>query len=54
MTPSCSARRRIATSACPTQASLRDLGSMNGTHINGEKCDGREKGETPEQGAKRQ
>jgi serine/threonine protein kinase len=35
-------------------ASLRDLGSMNGTHINGKKCGGREKGETPEQGALRQ
>jgi serine/threonine protein kinase len=27
---------------------------MNGTHINGKKCGGREKGETPEQGALRQ
>jgi hypothetical protein len=27
---------------------------MNGTHVNGKKCGGREKGETPEQGAKRQ
>ena len=40
--------------ACPPQASLRDLGSMNGTHVNGKKCGGREKGETPEQGATRQ
>ena len=35
-------------------ASLRDLGSMNGTHVNGKKCGGREKGESPEQGALRQ
>ena len=40
--------------ACPPMAPLRDLGSMNGTHINGEKCGGREKGETPEQGELRQ
>ncbi len=26
---------------------------MNGTHLNGKKVGGREKGETPEQGAKR-
>ena len=35
-------------------ASLRDLGSMNGTTVNGKKCGGREKGESPEQGALRQ
>jgi hypothetical protein len=37
----------------PPNASLRDLGSLNGTHINGKKCGGREDGETPEEGAKR-
>jgi hypothetical protein len=37
----------------PPNASLRDLGSLNGTHINGKKCAGREDGETPEEGAKR-
>jgi pSer/pThr/pTyr-binding forkhead associated (FHA) protein len=43
--------------ACPPQASLRDLGNMIGTHINGKKCGDREKGEkgeTPERGAERQ
>ncbi len=47
-------RHHFLLEACPPLASLRDLGSMNGTHVNGKKCGGREKGETPEQGAKRQ
>lgn len=47
-------RHHFILEACPPLASLRDLGSMNGTHINGKKCGGREKGETPEQGALRQ
>ena len=47
-------RHHFLLEACPPMASLRDLGSMNGTHINGKKCGGREKGETPEQGALRQ
>ena len=47
-------RHHFLLEACPPLASLRDLGSMNGTHINGKKCGGREKGETPEQGALRQ
>ena len=47
-------RHHFLLEACPPQASLRDLGSMNGTHVNGKKCGGREKSETPEQGAKRQ
>jgi serine/threonine protein kinase len=38
----------------PPHASLRDLGSLNGTHVNGKKCGGREDGESPEEGAKRQ
>jgi len=46
-------RHHFILEACPPQASLRDLGSMNGTHVNGKKVGGREKGETPEQGAKR-
>jgi hypothetical protein len=46
-------RHHFLLEACPPQAALRDLGSMNGTHINGKKVGGREKGETPEQGAKR-
>ena len=47
-------RHHFLLEACPPLASLRDLGSMNGTHVNGKKCGGREKGETPEQGALRQ
>ena len=37
----------------PPAARLRDLGSLNGTQVNGKKIGGRKKGETPEQGAKR-
>jgi len=37
----------------PPFARLRDLGSLNATHVNNRKCGGRNKGETPEQGAKR-
>ncbi|HPA18604.1 MAG TPA: FHA domain-containing serine/threonine-protein kinase [Verrucomicrobiae bacterium] len=37
----------------PPDMMLRDLGSMNGTWVNDEKQGGREKGETPEQGARR-
>jgi len=37
----------------PPAARLRDLGSLNGTQVNGQKIGGRKKGETPEQGAKR-
>ena len=47
-------RHHFLLEACPPQVSLRDLGSLNGTHVNGKKCGGREKGETPEQGALRQ
>ncbi len=36
----------------PPQACLRDLGSLNGTYINGKKHGGRKKEETPEQAAK--
>jgi len=38
----------------PPDARLRDLGSLNGTYVNGGKYGGREKGETPEEGAQRQ
>jgi hypothetical protein len=38
----------------PPDARIRDLGSLHGTHINGQKYGGREKHETPEEGAKRQ
>jgi pSer/pThr/pTyr-binding forkhead associated (FHA) protein len=37
----------------PPRARLRDLGSLNATHVNNRKCGGRKKGETPEEGAKR-
>jgi len=47
-------RHHFLLEACPPMASLRDLGSLNGTHVNGKKCGGREKGESPEQGALRQ
>ena len=38
----------------PPEARLRDLGSLNGTMVNGVKWGGRERGETVEEGAKRQ
>jgi serine/threonine protein kinase len=46
-------RHHFILEVSPPHASLRDLGSLNGTHVNGKKCGGREAGETPEQGAKR-
>lgn len=47
-------RHHFILEACPPKASLRDLGSLNGTYINGKKWGGRKKDETPEEGAKRQ
>ncbi|MEJ0000064.1 MAG: FHA domain-containing serine/threonine-protein kinase [Verrucomicrobiota bacterium] len=47
-------RHHFILEVSPPHASLRDLGSLNGTHVNGKKCGGREDGETPEEGAKRQ
>ena len=38
----------------PPDARLRDLGSRNGTFINGQKCGGRARHETPEEGARRE
>src|SRR5450432_847317 len=38
----------------PPDARIRDLGSFHGTSVNGQKHGGREKHETPEEGAKRQ
>ena len=38
----------------PPNARVRDLGSLNGTYVNGEKIGGRERHETPEEGAQRQ
>lgn len=46
-------RHHFIMEACPPQASLRDLGSLNGTFVNKKCYGGRKKGETPEQGAKR-
>ncbi len=37
----------------PPAACIRDLGSKNGTYVNGVRHGGREKGESPEEGAKR-
>lgn len=37
----------------PPEACLRDLGSRNGTYVNRQKYGGRDKHETPEEGAKR-
>ena len=37
----------------PPAACLRDLGSLNGTYVNGKKFGARAKDETPEQGAQR-
>jgi eukaryotic-like serine/threonine-protein kinase len=37
----------------PPQARLRDLGSLNGTHVNGVKYGGRGRDESPEEAAKR-
>lgn len=37
----------------PPQACLRDLGSLNGTYVNGKKFGARKAGESPEDGAKR-
>ncbi len=45
-------RRHFILEACPPKVSLRDLGSLNGTYVNGKKWGGRNAGETPEQGAK--
>src|SRR6476620_10926355 len=38
----------------PPDARLRDLGSLHGTFVNGHKYGGRDKHETPEEGARRQ
>jgi len=37
----------------PPMAIIRDIGSLNGTYVNGEKIGSRKAGETPEEGAKR-
>ena len=45
-------RHHFILEACPPKVSLRDLGSLNGTHVNGKKWGGRKSGESPEEGAK--
>ncbi|MCX6970170.1 MAG: serine/threonine-protein kinase [Verrucomicrobia bacterium] len=47
-------RHHFILEACPPKVSLRDLGSLNGTYVNGKKCGGRKSGESPEEGAKHQ
>jgi hypothetical protein len=46
-------RHHFILEANPPAACLRDLGSLNGTWVNGKKFGAREMGETPETGAKR-
>ncbi len=46
-------RHHCILEANPPNASIRDLGSLFGTYVNGVKHGGRETGETPETGAKR-
>ena len=49
----CVSRHHFILEACPPQACVRDLGSRNGTYINGRKVGGRKEGESPEVGARR-
>lgn len=46
-------RRHFLLEANPPDARIRDLGSRNGTFVNGIKYGGRQPGETPEEGGKR-
>ena len=46
-------RHHFLLEVSPPLARLRDLGSLNGTYVNGKKCGGRKPGEDPEQGGKR-
>ena len=46
-------RHHFIMEVIPPHANIRDLGSKNGTWVNGVKYGGREEDETPEQGAKR-
>jgi len=47
-------RHHFILEVIPPQARLRDLGSLNGTYVNGIKYGSRERHETPEQGSQRQ
>lgn len=49
----CVSRHHFILEACPPQACVRDLGSRNGTYVNGRKVGGRKDGESPEEGARR-
>lgn len=46
-------RHHFILEVCPPQACVRDLGSRNGTYVNGRKIGGRKEGESPEEGARR-
>jgi pSer/pThr/pTyr-binding forkhead associated (FHA) protein len=46
-------RHHFILEVCPPQACVRDLGSRNGTYVNGRKIGGRQEGESPEEGARR-
>jgi pSer/pThr/pTyr-binding forkhead associated (FHA) protein len=46
-------RHHFLLEVCPPQACVRDLGSRNGTYVNGRKIGGRKEGESPEEGARR-
>lgn len=46
-------RHHFILEVCPPQACVRDLGSRNGTYVNGRKVGGRKEGESPEEGARR-
>lgn len=46
-------RHHFLLEVAPPLARLRDLGSLNGTHVNGVRHGGRQPGETPEQAARR-
>jgi hypothetical protein len=49
-----SSRHHFILEVNPPQARLRDLGSLNGTHVNGARHGGRRPSETPEEAAGRQ
>lgn len=46
-------RHHFILEVCPPQACVRDLGSRNGTYVNGRKVGGRKESESPEEGARR-
>ena len=49
----CVSRHHFILEVCPPQACVRDLGSRNGTYVNGREVGGRREGESPEEGARR-